>query len=99
MAGKCKEMSKIKQVLRLHKDGMSNRRIGRELGLYKNFIELCRTCSNSEKFRRTGASRNLSGKRLRIDVKHKEDRESTRLFFCPLVRKKTPVCIDARARR
>ncbi len=39
------------------------------------------------------------GKRLRIDVRHKEGRESTRLFFCPLVRKKTPVCIDARARR
>lgn len=38
MAGKCKEMSKIKQVLRLHKDGMSNRRIGRELGLYKDTV-------------------------------------------------------------
>lgn len=28
MAGKCKEMNKIKQVLRLHLDGESNRSIG-----------------------------------------------------------------------
>ena len=35
MAGKCKEMNKIKQVLRLHLDGESNRSIGRKLDLYK----------------------------------------------------------------
>ena len=28
MAGKCKEMSKIKQVIRLYKDWMSKRAIG-----------------------------------------------------------------------
>lgn len=38
MAGKCKEMSKIKQVIRLYKDGMSKRAIGRELGLYKSTV-------------------------------------------------------------
>lgn len=38
MAGKCKEMSKIKQVIRLHKDGKANRAIGRELGLYKGTV-------------------------------------------------------------
>lgn len=38
MAGKCKEMSKIKQVIQLHKDGMANRAIGRELGLYKGTV-------------------------------------------------------------
>ena len=38
MAGKCKEMSKIKQVIRLYKDGMSKRAIGRELGLYKGTV-------------------------------------------------------------
>lgn len=38
MAGKCKEMSKIKQVIRLHKDGKPNRAIGRELGLYKGTV-------------------------------------------------------------
>lgn len=38
MAGKCKEMSKVKQVIRLYKDGMSKRAIGRELGLYKSTV-------------------------------------------------------------
>jgi len=38
MAGKCKEMSKIKQVIRLHKEGMSNRAIARVLGLYKGTV-------------------------------------------------------------
>jgi transposase len=38
MAGKCKEMSKIKQVLRLYQGGMSKRAIGRELGLYKGTV-------------------------------------------------------------
>ena len=32
MAGKRTEMSKIKQILLLHKDGMSNRKIGERLG-------------------------------------------------------------------
>ena len=48
MAGKCKEMNKIKQALRLHLDGESNRSIGRKLDLYKgtvnkyiNMAELC----------------------------------------------------------
>ncbi|MDR0429425.1 MAG: IS21 family transposase [Tannerellaceae bacterium] len=31
-------MSKIKQVLQLHRDGMSNRNIARELGLYKGTV-------------------------------------------------------------
>ncbi|MBF0647954.1 IS21 family transposase [Dysgonomonas sp. GY75] len=35
MAGKPTRMSKIKQLLRLHQQGVSNRGIGRELGLYK----------------------------------------------------------------
>lgn len=35
MAGKCKEMNKIKQALRLHLDGESNRSIGRKRDLYK----------------------------------------------------------------
>lgn len=35
MAGKVTRMSKIKQLLRLHRQGVSNRGIGRELGLYK----------------------------------------------------------------
>lgn len=38
MAGKRKEMSKIKQVLQLHRDGMSNRKIGATLGLYKGTV-------------------------------------------------------------
>ena len=38
MAGKCKEMSKIKQVIRLHADGISNREIGRQLDLYKGTV-------------------------------------------------------------
>jgi len=33
MAGTCKEMSKIKQVLRFHEDGFKNRAIGRKLGI------------------------------------------------------------------
>ena len=31
-------MSKVKQVIRLYKDGMSKRAIGRELGLYKSTV-------------------------------------------------------------
>lgn len=38
MAGKCKEMNKIKQALRLHLDGESNRSIGRKLDLYKGTV-------------------------------------------------------------
>lgn len=38
MAGKSKEMSKIKQVIKLHMEGMPNRAIGRELGLYKGTV-------------------------------------------------------------
>ena len=38
MAGKCKEMNKIKQALRLHQDGESNRSIGRKLNLYKGTV-------------------------------------------------------------
>ncbi len=48
MAGKCKEMNKIKQVLRLHLDGESNRSIGRKLDLYKGtvnkYITLVESC-------------------------------------------------------
>lgn len=38
MAGKCKEMNKIKQALRLHPEGESNRSIGRKLDLYKGKV-------------------------------------------------------------
>ncbi|NDV94236.1 IS21 family transposase [Dysgonomonas sp. 521] len=38
MAGTLIRMSKIKQVLRLHKEGISNRRIAVELGLYKGTV-------------------------------------------------------------
>jgi hypothetical protein len=38
MAGKSKEMSTIKQVIKLHMEGMPNRAIGRELGLYKGTV-------------------------------------------------------------
>ncbi len=38
MAGKCKEMNKIKQALRLHLDGESNRSISRKLELYKGTV-------------------------------------------------------------
>ena len=48
MAGKCKEMNKIKQALRLHLDGESNRSIGRKLDLYKGtvnkYITLAESC-------------------------------------------------------
>ena len=48
MAGKYKEMNKIKQVLRLHLDGESNRSIGRKLDLYKGtvnkYITLAESC-------------------------------------------------------
>lgn len=48
MAGKCKEMNKIKQALRLHLDGESNRSIGRQLDLYKGtvnkYITLAESC-------------------------------------------------------
>ena len=32
MAGKVKQMSTIKQLIRLHLSGVSNRKIGKELG-------------------------------------------------------------------
>lgn len=38
MAGKSTDMSKIKQILLLHRDGMSNRKIGEKLGLYKETV-------------------------------------------------------------
>lgn len=38
MAGTIINMSKIKQVLMLHAQGVSNRKIGRELGLYKGTV-------------------------------------------------------------
>lgn len=38
MAGKTTRMSKIKQVLQLHREGISNRGIARELGLYKETV-------------------------------------------------------------
>jgi len=38
MAGKSKEMSKIKQVIKLHMEGMPNRAIGLELDLYKGTV-------------------------------------------------------------
>ena len=48
MTGKCKEMNKIKQALRLHLDGESNRSIGRKLDLYKGtvnkYITLAESC-------------------------------------------------------
>ena len=48
MAGKYKEMNKIKQVLRLHFDGESNRSIGRKLDLYNGtinkYITLAESC-------------------------------------------------------
>lgn len=38
MAGKLIRMSTIKQVLQLHQNGLSNRRIAKELGLYKETV-------------------------------------------------------------
>ncbi len=38
MAGQRTNMSKIKQVLRMHRDGMSNRSIAEALGLYKGTV-------------------------------------------------------------
>ena len=38
MAGTIINMSKVKQVLRMHAQGLSNRRIARELGLYKGTV-------------------------------------------------------------
>ena len=38
MAGTIINMSKIKQVLMLHAQGASNRKIGRDLGLYKGTV-------------------------------------------------------------
>src|SRR5690554_4708134 len=38
MAGKIINMSKVKQVLRLHTQGVSNRRIALDLGLYKGTV-------------------------------------------------------------
>jgi len=38
MAGKTKEMSKIKQVLRQHLDGVSNRKIADNLSLNKETV-------------------------------------------------------------
>ena len=48
MAGKCKEMNKIKQALRLHLDGETNRSIGRKLDLYKGtvnkYVNMAKAC-------------------------------------------------------
>ena len=38
MAGKVKQMSTIKQLIRLHLSGISNRKIGKELKLYKGTV-------------------------------------------------------------
>jgi len=38
MAGKTKRMSTIKQLLRLHLQGVSNRKIGEQIGLYKGTV-------------------------------------------------------------
>ena len=38
MAGKSTDMSKIKQILLLHRDGMSNCKIGEKHGLYKETV-------------------------------------------------------------
>lgn len=38
MAGKSTDMRKMKQLLVLHKDSMSNRKIGEKLGLYKKIV-------------------------------------------------------------
>ena len=38
MAGIIINMSKVKQVLRLHAQGVSNRKIARDLGLYKGTV-------------------------------------------------------------
>lgn len=35
MAGKVKDMSKVKQMLRLHQNGVSNRQIATELSINK----------------------------------------------------------------
>ena len=47
MAGKYKEMNKIKQVLRLHLDGESNRSIGSKLDLYKGMVNKYITLAES----------------------------------------------------
>ena len=47
MAGKCKEMNKIKQALRFHLDGESNRSIGRKLDLYKGIVNKYITLAES----------------------------------------------------
>jgi len=41
MAGKIINMSKVKQVLRLHTQGVSNRRIALDLGLYRYCFKKC----------------------------------------------------------
>lgn len=38
MAGKTKRMSAIKQLLRLHLQGVSNRQIAEQIGIYKNTV-------------------------------------------------------------
>jgi DNA-binding NarL/FixJ family response regulator len=38
MAGKVKQMSTIKQLIRLYISGLSNRKIGRQLNLYKGTV-------------------------------------------------------------
>ncbi|GHU73660.1 hypothetical protein FACS189413_18250 [Bacteroidia bacterium] len=38
MSGKVTKMSKIKQLLQLHQSGVSNRRIAKTLGLYKETV-------------------------------------------------------------
>lgn len=38
MAGKTKRMSTIKQMLRLHQQGVSNRKIAEQIGIYKGTV-------------------------------------------------------------
>ncbi len=56
MAGKRTEMSKIKQILLLHKDGMSNRKIGERLGLYKETVNKYVNAAKSCLFRAIGTA-------------------------------------------
>src|SRR5215469_12576920 len=51
MAGKLVVMSKIKQLLRLHQSGVSNRKIAHELGMDKGTV-----CDYIRKFKRGGIS-------------------------------------------
>lgn len=38
MAGKTKRMSTIKQMLRLHQQGVSNRKIAKQISIYKDTV-------------------------------------------------------------